>query len=64
MKKFLTLFFLVAISFSVIACEDGKDGVMGILGLLALLGLMNWLQQLVPMVKCLSQQRILAVLLL
>jgi len=32
MKKFLTLFFLVAISFSVIACEDGKDGVMGITG--------------------------------
>jgi len=32
MKKLLTVFFLVAISVSVIACEDGKDGVMGITG--------------------------------
>lgn len=32
MTKFLTMFFLLAISFSVIACEDGKNGVMGITG--------------------------------
>ena len=32
MTKFLTMFFLLAISFSVVACEDGENGAMGITG--------------------------------
>jgi len=31
-KKFLTVFFLVAISVSVMACADGDDGAMGLTG--------------------------------
>ena len=32
MKKLLIVIFLVAISVSVVACEDGKNGVMGLTG--------------------------------